>query len=227
LLDKRADHFTLLGLSSSASPDDIRKTYFDLARKLHPDRLSAIGVVDDARNAQRLMAQINAAFAVLNDPKKRSEYASMLSRGGEAVVRAQEAQADEMAMKIMRAEECFRMGEMALRRDQLAQAISAFQEAVTLQPNEPEYQALLAWAGFAAAPDKNAIAAATRKALMKAAEKNDKSPTARFYLGRVERMLGKEQEALGHFREVLRIKPSHSEAASEARVLEQRLKGRR
>lgn len=227
LLDQGVDHFTLLGLSQHASAEEIRQTYFMLARKLHPDRLSAIGVVDEARNAQRLMAQINAAFAVLDDAAKRSEYVAILERGGESAVREQEAQADEMAMRIMRAEEAFRQGEMALRRDQLPQAVAAFQNAVDLQPNESEYQALLAWAQFASAADKNAVAAQTRRALLKAAEANDRSLTARFYLGRVERMLGKEREALQHFQDVLRIKPSHGEAASEARVLEQRLKGKR
>lgn len=227
LLDSGADYFTLFGLARTASPEDVRQTYFMLARKLHPDRLSAIGVDDEARSAQRLMAQINAAFAVLNDPVKRQEYLSILSRGGEAAVRAEESRADEMAMKIMRAEEVFRQGEMALRREQLPQALDAFKQAVELQPNESEYQAVLAWALFASATDKNAIATQTRKALVKAAEANDMSTTARFYLGRVERMLGREKEALEHFREVLRIKPNHTEAASEARILEQRLKGRR
>lgn len=227
LLDAGADHFTLFGLSRTASPDDIRTAYFTLARKLHPDRLSAIGVADDARNAQRLMAQVNAAFAVLNDPPRRDEYLSILSRGGEAAVKAEDARADEMAMRVLHAEDVFRQGEMALRREQLAQAIEAFKEAVELQPNESEYQAMLAWAQFAAAPDKNAVGNATRRALIKAAEANDRSPTARFFLGRVERMLGKEREALQHFQEVLRIKPSHGEAASEARILEQRLKGKR
>ncbi len=227
LLDQGADHFTLLGLPQTATPDEIQKTYFMLARKLHPDRLSAIGVADEARNAQRLMAQINAAFGVLNDPAKREEYKSVLARGGEAAIRAEEARADEMAMRVMRAEEVFRQGEMALRRDQLPQAIEAFKEAVALQPNEAEYQAMLAWAQFAAAPDKNALANATRKALQKAIETNERAVTARFFLGRVERMLGREREALQHFQEVLRIKPNHSEAASEARILEQRLKGRR
>jgi curved DNA-binding protein CbpA len=227
LLDGGADHFTLLGLPQTASPDEIQKTYFMLARKLHPDRLSAIGVADDARNAQRLMAEINAAFAVLNDPAKRDEYLSILARGGEAAIRAEETRADDMAMRVMRAEEIFRQGEMALRRDQLPQAIEAFKEAVALQPNEAEYQALLAWAQFASATDKNALANPTRKALTKAIEANERSVTARFYLGRVERMLGKEKEALDHFREVLRIKRNHTEAASEARILEQRLKGKR
>jgi curved DNA-binding protein CbpA len=227
LLDGGADHFTLLGVQRTATADEIQKTYFMLARKLHPDRLSAIGVADDARNAQRLMAQINAAFAVLNDPAKREEYSSILARGGEAAIRAEEARADDAAMKIMRAEEVFRQGEMALRRDQLPQAIDAFKQAVALQPNEAEYQALLAWATFASATDKNALAGPTRRALQKAIEANERSPTARYFLGRVERMLGKEKEALEHFKEVLRIKPNHSEAASEARILEQRLKGKR
>lgn len=224
LLDRGVDHFTLLGLSMEASPADIRSAYFTLARKLHPDRLSAIGIDDEDRKAQRLMAQVNLAFAVLNDNAKRDEYLSVMRRGGEAAVKAEEAKADEMAMAIMRAEEAFKQGEMALRRDQLPQAIEAFQMAVELQPKESEYQALLAWAQFAAAPDKASVAASTRKALQKASEANDRSPTARFYLGRVERMLGREREALQYFEEVLAIKPSHSEAASEARILRQRLK---
>jgi len=227
LLDSGADHFALLGLTSTASPDEIQKAYFMLARKLHPDRLSAIGVVDEARHAQRLMAEINAAFAILNDSAKRAEYISILQRGGARAIKAQEAQADEMAMRIMRAEEVFRQGEMAMRRDQVGPALQAFQQAVELQPNEPEYQALLAWAQFAAAPDKNAVANNARKALQRAMELNDRSPTARFYLGRVERMVGREREALQHFQEVLRIKPNHAEAASEVRLLEQRLKGKR
>ncbi len=40
-------------------------------------------------------------------------------------------------------------------------------------------------------------------------------------------MLGREKEALAYFQEVLRLKPNHTEASSEARVLEQRLKSRR
>jgi curved DNA-binding protein CbpA len=227
MLDRGVDYFTLLGLPVGAPAEDVRQTNFMLARKLHPDRLAAIGIGDDDRQAQRLMACINEAFAVLNDPIRREEYISILNRGGEEAVRAEEQKADELAMRVMRAEEAFRQGEMALRREQLDQAIQSFSTAAELAPNEPEYQALLAWAKFAASPDKQAIAIPTRKALLRAAEANDESTTARFYLGRVERMLGREKEALGYFHEVLRIKPNHSEASSEARILEQRLKNRR
>ena len=226
LVDRGADHFVLLGISQDATPDLIRAAYFTLARKLHPDRIASLGIVDSARDAQRLFAQINTAFAVLNDTLKRTEYLSIVARGGESAVRAEEAKADELAMRVMHAEEAFRRGEMALRREQIDQAITEFTTAVELQPQEPEYQALFTWAKFAHAGDKQAIAHKTRTELARAAEKSTQSPTARFYLGRVERILGREREALEHFYEVLRIKPNHAEASSEIRVLETRLRKR-
>ena len=226
LLERNADHYQLLGISHDATPDLIRAAYFTLARKLHPDRLASLGIHDPNHDAQRVMAQINTAFAVLNDNLKRLEYLSVLSRGGESAVRAEDAKADEMAMRIMHAEEAFRRGEMALRREQLDAAIAEFSTAVELQPQEPEYQALLIWAKFAAAADKQTIAHKTRIELARAAERSMQSPTARFYLGRVERILGREREALEHFYEVLRIKSNHAEASSEIRVLETRLRKR-
>jgi curved DNA-binding protein CbpA len=226
LLERNADHYQLLGISHDATPDLIRAAYFTLARKLHPDRLASLGIHDPNHDAQRVMAQINTAFAVLNDNLKRLEYLAVLSRGGESAVRAEDAKADEMAMRIMNAEEAFRRGEMALRREQLDVAIAEFTTAVELQPKEAEYQALLIWAKFAAAADKQTIAHKTRLELARAAERSLQSPTARFYLGRVERILGREREALEHFYEVLRIKSNHAEASSEIRVLEKRLKKR-
>ena len=226
LLERNADHFELLGVPFEAPVEQVRGAYFQLARKLHPDKLAALGLADTQRQAQRLFAQINTAFAVLTDPVRRQEYIDLQKRGGIAAVKAEESKAEDLASRVLRAEEAFKQGEMALRREQFAQAVTSFQEAVELEPNEPEYQALLAWAKFAAAPDKQAVAGATRSALQKAADLDFDSVTARFYLGRVERMLGREKEALQHFQAVLMMKPGHSEASSEARVLEQRLKKR-
>jgi cytochrome c-type biogenesis protein CcmH/NrfG len=152
---------------------------------------------------------------------------SVVSRGGEAAVREQDAEADETAMKILRAEEAFKQGEMALRRDQVALAVQSFKTAVELAPREPDFVASYAWAQFLAAPDKNAAASSTRRALQAAAMANDKNVTARFYQGRLERILGKEREALALFQQVLTINPRHTEAAAEVRILEQRLKGKK
>jgi len=225
VLDRHPDHYALIGVAREATPAQIRGAYFALARQLHPDRLSALGIGDDERRAQRLFAELNTAFAILSEPTRRAEYTSLLQRGGSAVVRAEQAKAEELTQRVIDSEEAFRKGESALRRDQIEMAIRELSRAIELNPEEADYHATLAWAQFCGAPDKMAAAAPTRKSLDRAIKMSPQAVTARFYLGRVERMLGKDQEALRHFREVLEAMPHHVEAGSEVRALESRLGG--
>ncbi|HTJ41978.1 MAG TPA: J domain-containing protein [Kofleriaceae bacterium] len=222
LLERGADHFALLGVDPDAQPEDVRDAYFALARQLHPDRLAAIGVSDERREAQRLFAVINNAFAVLSNPKKRTEYLGLLREGGAAVAAAKQDQAEELASKIFAAEDHFRKGEMALRRDQLDAAHIQFQEAVRLNPNEGEHHALLAWTTYATAPDKAKVRIDVKKRLEEAIKQAPRSPTPFLYLGRIARIEGHDQEAIQHFEKVMKMMPGHSEAASELRVLESR-----
>jgi tetratricopeptide (TPR) repeat protein len=121
------------------------------------------------------------------------------------------------------AEEAFRRGELAMKRDQPGEAILEFKQAIDLNPTEIDYPGMLAWAKFCAAGDKAAIGGETRKALERTIYKSNKPERARFYLGRVERMLGRDREALRHFQEVLDLKPNHADAASEIRAIEARM----
>ena len=225
LLDQGADHFQLLGVAPDAPPEDVRQAYFALARQLHPDRLTALGIDDSPRDAQRLFAQVNTAFAVLSDRARRDAYFQVLRRGGPSVVAAEQAQAEAMAQRIIESEEAFLRGEAALRRDQVALAISELARAVELNTVGADYRAALAWAQFCAAPDKQIVGAQTRAALEQAIAVSPNAISARFLLGRVERMLGRDADALRHFQDVLRRAPNHHEAASEARLIEQRLAG--
>ena len=54
-----------------------------------------------------------------------------------------------------------------------------------------------------------------RKGLERAIFKSDHPQVAHFYLGRVERMLGREREALRLFQRVLALDPEHRGARSE------------
>jgi hypothetical protein len=121
------------------------------------------------------------------------------------------------------AETAFKRGESAMKRDQPGEAILEFKAACDLNPQEVDYAGMLAWAKFCAAGDKPAIGAETRKILERAVFKSHRPERARFYLGRVERMLGRDKEALRHFQEVLDIKPNHADAAAEIRAIEARL----
>lgn len=112
----------------------------------------------------------------------------------------------------------------ALAADKPEAAVLDLKQAIELVPNNVDYNALLGWALFCAADDKAAVAVESRKLLEKAVYRSQRPEVARFYLGRVERMLGRDKEALRHFQAVLDLQPNHRDACAEVRILEARLK---
>jgi hypothetical protein len=113
----------------------------------------------------------------------------------------------------------------ALAHDKAETAVLELKHAVELVPDDVDYCALLGWALFCAADDKRAVEPVARKALQAAVQRSSKPHIARFFLGRIDRMLGRDREALGHFHAVLMMQPDHRDAAAEIRVLQARLKG--
>ncbi len=144
-------------------------------------------------------------------PRTRSSGADSVDTG---------AQASE---PLAAARDAYKRGQSRLRVENLEDAIADLSRAVELAPNEVDYAATLAWARFCHATDKQALAHATRDALGKAIRRSATPEMARFYLGRVERMLGRDKEALRHFQEVLQAQPRHADAAAEVRAIEARI----
>lgn len=70
------DYYAALGVPRDATADDIKKAFRRLARKYHPD-------VSKEADAERRMAEVNEAYAVLSDAEKRAAY-DQLGRGHQA-----------------------------------------------------------------------------------------------------------------------------------------------
>ncbi|MGH7370920.1 MAG: DnaJ domain-containing protein, partial [Candidatus Methylomirabilales bacterium] len=62
------DYYQILGVSTSASPEEIKKAYRRLALKFHPDKNP-----DDPAAAEQF-TEINEAYEVLSNPERRREY---------------------------------------------------------------------------------------------------------------------------------------------------------
>lgn len=62
------DFYQVLGVDKKASTADIKKAYRKLARKYHPD------LNPGDKTAEAKFKEIQEAYAVLSDPKKRSQY---------------------------------------------------------------------------------------------------------------------------------------------------------
>jgi hypothetical protein len=117
-------------------------------------------------------------------------------------------------------------GVALLDRD-LPKAIAELRTAFQMS-GDIDHEATLAWAVFCAAPNKESVAKNTKAVLAKAIyQSSDRAWLAHFYYGRMERMLGRDREALAQFKTVVEQMPRHAEALAEIRMLEARLGPRR
>ncbi len=70
-------YYSLLGISSNATTEQVRTRFLELARTLHPDRFQG----REKEEAEERFQQLTEAFNVLSNPMRRREHDEELARG--------------------------------------------------------------------------------------------------------------------------------------------------
>jgi molecular chaperone DnaJ len=69
-MSTKRDYYEILGVAKSASAEDVRKSYREMALKFHPDRVPA----EQKKEAEEKFKEVSEAYAVLSDSAKRDLY---------------------------------------------------------------------------------------------------------------------------------------------------------
>ena len=71
-------NYQILGISQKATPEQIKQSYRTLVKSCHPDLF--VSGSEEQERAQGRIREINAAYAILSDPRKRTAYDAKLSK---------------------------------------------------------------------------------------------------------------------------------------------------
>ena len=154
------DPYSVLGVSSNASDDEIKKAYRDLARKYHPDNYQDNPLAD---LAEEKMKEINEAYDTITKLRAGGSYQQTTYNTGHgqqsgyssnptyarvrSLINAGDLGAAERLLFEVpqkNGEWYFLSGSIAYRKGWLDEAMQNYTLAVQMEPNNMEYRQALA-----------------------------------------------------------------------------------
>jgi curved DNA-binding protein CbpA len=206
------NYYDVLGVAADAIPPVIQASFFQLAKKWHPDRLGP--ELADVRDlATRVFARMSEAHQILSDPVRRKEYDDVRKSGGGS------AEEQEQVQRVVRAVTAFQKAEVLMKRNNLNLALEEARKALELDPSQADYVALLAWLE---STQLNSNLEEILARIEKAARLEPNNTRIRWYRGLLLKRMGKNGKAIGDFRFIVENDARHVDAQREVRLYEMR-----
>jgi curved DNA-binding protein CbpA len=208
---QKQDYYEILGVSQSASNEEIRDAYYKLVKCYHPD-VNPNADQETRAKAEEIFTQITTAYETLSERDKREQYNSHEEL---TVLKSQ-------AKYIYEAEMTFKKGITLLIQRDYAEAEKKIREAVNMNPDEAAYLGALAWTRFLAAEDKSPVLEEVKNSLEIALKMNDKIAENYYYLGSVYKYTNDLRKAEKYFEKAIELDPDYIEAKREVRLINTR-----
>ena len=208
------DYFTLLGVSESDSREQVRKSFYNMVKKYHPDRFFEQNALPDLKDkVNALFQHISDAHETLSDANAKARYLND--------PQGEKSSSTTSLDNILQAETAFQKGIIFFRVKKYDQAQKAFAEALEICPNEAEYLMYQTWSAYKFNPKTTDINK-TRTNLLRAIELNPTLSLAHLFLGYLCKDKGNEKEARRHFEKAIQVDPNCTEALREIRLMSMR-----
>ncbi|HET6668921.1 MAG TPA: DUF4388 domain-containing protein [Pyrinomonadaceae bacterium] len=220
-LQDATNYYQVLKVEPGADPEEIKNSYYALARRYHPDRFHKQAGTPLHASVESAFAKIAQAYVTLADPAQRSAYDAKLAaqekirRSTMAIPKQTEldrsrAQAAKKAKSeaadendFARAESNFQEGFIALQQGQTKAAIVSLAAAARLAPSEARFRAYYGRA-LAAVDATRRLAEAELQAALKLDAGNS---SYRLMLAELYFDLGFYRRAEGELKRVLTAEP--------------------
>jgi curved DNA-binding protein CbpA len=207
-----ADHFKILDVGRSADNAEIKRSYYALAKRFHPDRFQRDADSSLRAQIEAAFMKITQAYETLRDPRARAAYeiklgAQMVAPGASSG-RAGKSAANSNLTREQRAAQSFAEGVAALKQSNLSSAVTLLGEAARLAPQQSRYHAFY---GSALARDVRTRHQAEVE-LQTAIKLDANDPAYRVMLAELLRMLGQTLRAERELERALSLDPNHDVA---------------
>lgn len=200
--------YQLLSVGADADAATIKKNYYAMARKFHPDR--HMGRSEWIGALQKLMESFTTAYKTLGDEKSRAKYDRRLAEGGAFAIGRAHSEKQETA------EECMERAKECLRNKNYAGSITWLRKCVEIAPNESKYRAMLA-RSLAAVPTYRPEAIQHYE---KAVELDPFNTSAMFQFSELFEEMKLPWRAVPLLKKILDIDPDHAKAREKLRRLD-------
>jgi curved DNA-binding protein CbpA len=148
------DYFQVLNVAQTASGEQIRGSYYQLARALHPDKFFHITDEPTKDAVHKIYKRIVESYMVLKDEKKRIKYIADIN-GPDRLKKlrfteeseAEQKEAAKLAVKVAKTpkgDQLYQAALLDMKKNQWEKAFKNIQTAAMFEPSNAELKALLA-----------------------------------------------------------------------------------
>jgi len=192
-------HYQILDIPKTASDEEIKKAYFQMARKFHPDRFDRKLLADFKGPIDEVFDNITRAYRTLSNKESRRVYDAK-----SAPAAAQE----DVQESYRRADIKFRQGKTLYGQGRYEEALAYLEEAIRIRRDKGDYYLLLAMC-------ESRLKAYVQKAeqdFLKAIQLEPWNPEGYVGLALLYKSEGLKTKAIKQLEKALEAEPDHASA---------------